>query len=180
LGVAYQLASTMAHKLRHRLSEYPARPLRGFRAAHEISIGDRGGPYSRGRSTKSPVPSLVVAAVEKVHPPKNKKGHAVKHPHCGCAGDARIAGCRPPARPNSVPSRKPMRPPAHLPTDGFAGHRSEQADLGAPLKHTPIILDQGANATEFVPIIHALFSNVKAGLAGTHHGVSAKHLPCYR
>jgi hypothetical protein len=30
LGVAYQTARTMAHKLRHGLSEDPARPLRGF------------------------------------------------------------------------------------------------------------------------------------------------------
>ena len=30
LGVAYQTAWTMAHKLRHGLSEDPARPLRGF------------------------------------------------------------------------------------------------------------------------------------------------------
>jgi hypothetical protein len=29
------------------------------------------------------------------------------------------------------------------------------------------------------PIIHTLFSNIKAWLVGTHHGVSAKHLPRY-
>ena len=32
---------------------------------------------------------------------------------------------------------------------------------------------------EFFPIIHTLFSNIKAWLVGTHHGVSAKHLPRY-
>jgi hypothetical protein len=30
---------------------------------------------------------------------------------------------------------------------------------------------------EFFPIIHTLFSNINAWLVGTHHGVSAKHLP---
>src|SRR6202035_5180588 len=38
---------------------------------------------------------------------------------------------------------------------------------------------EGANAGEFSPIIHTLFSNIKAWLVGTHHGVSAKHLPRY-
>jgi hypothetical protein len=39
--------------------------------------------------------------------------------------------------------------------------------------------DEGANAGEFFPIIHTLFGNIKAWLVGTHHGVSAEHLPRY-
>src|ERR1700745_70433 len=49
LGVAYQTAWTMAHKLRHGLSEDPARPLRGFLEAGETFSGGRGGPARRGR-----------------------------------------------------------------------------------------------------------------------------------
>jgi hypothetical protein len=44
LAVAYQTAWTMAHKLRHGLSEDPARPLRGFLEADETFIGGRGDP----------------------------------------------------------------------------------------------------------------------------------------
>jgi hypothetical protein len=47
------------------------------------------------------------------------------------------------------------------------------------LTHTPVVQDESANAGEFFPIIHTLFSNIKAWLVGTHHGVSAKHLPRY-
>jgi hypothetical protein len=65
---------------------------------------------------------------------------------------------------------------SHLLTDAFAGYCSEQAGLEAHLRHTPIVQDQAANAAEYFPIIHTLFSNIKAWLAGTHHGVSAKHL----
>jgi transposase-like protein len=50
LGVAYQTAWTLAHKLRHGLSEDPARPLRGFREADETFIGGRGDPTSRGQA----------------------------------------------------------------------------------------------------------------------------------
>jgi ISXO2-like transposase domain len=41
----------------------------------------------------------------------------------------------------------------------------------------PVVQGEGANAGEFLPIIHTLFGNIKAWLVGTHHGVSAKHLP---
>jgi hypothetical protein len=40
------------------------------------------------------------------------------------------------------------------------------------LKHTPVVQNDSANAGEFFPIIH-----IKAWLVGTHHEVSAKHLP---
>jgi hypothetical protein len=42
-----------------------------------------------------------------------------------------------------------------------------------------VVQDEAANAGAFFPIIHTLFSNIKAWLVGTHHGVSAKHLPRY-
>jgi hypothetical protein len=42
-----------------------------------------------------------------------------------------------------------------------------------------VIQDDSANAGQFFPIIDTLFSNIKAWLAGTHHSVSAKHLPRY-
>src|SRR6201997_1903655 len=74
LSVAYQTAWTVAHKLRHGLSEDPSRPLHGFLEADETFIGGRGDPTSLGRSTANPDKSLVVAAVEKVPAPKNKKG----------------------------------------------------------------------------------------------------------
>ena len=180
LGVAYQTAWTMAHKLRHGLSEDPARPLRGFLEADETFIGGRGDPKSRGRSTKNPNKSLVVAAVEKVPAPKAKKSHAVKRQHGFFAGDARIT-VLPAAGGVELGAflKSTVAGGSHLLTDGFAGYRSQQADLGEHLKHTPIVQDQGANAAEFFPIIHTLFGNINAWLAGTHHGVGAKHLPRY-
>ena len=183
LAVAYQTAWTMAHKLRHGLSEDASRPLHGFLEADETFIGGRGDPTSPGRSTKNPDKSLVVAAVEKVPAPKNKKGkhgHAVKRQHGFFAGDARIA-VLPAATGAELGAflKANVAANSRLLTDGFAGYRGRDADLGEHLKHTPVIQDEGANAGEFFPIIHTLFSNIKAWLVGTHHGVSAKHLPRY-
>lgn len=180
LDVAYQTAWTMAHKLRHGLSEDPARPLRGFLEADETYVGGRGDPGSRGRSTKNPDRSLVVAAVEKVPAPKRKHGYAVKRQHGFFAGAARIA-VLPAAGGAELGAflKTNLAPGSHLLTDGFASYRSQNADLAAHLQHTPIVQDQTAKAGEFFPIIHTLFSNLKAWLVGTHHGVSAKHLPRY-
>jgi hypothetical protein len=54
IGVAYQTAWTMAHKLRHGMSEDPSHPLYGLLEADETFIGGRGDPTSPGRSTANP------------------------------------------------------------------------------------------------------------------------------
>ena len=54
LGVAYQTDWTIAHKLRHGLSESEAFPLSGLIEADETSIGGRGDPANPGRSTDNP------------------------------------------------------------------------------------------------------------------------------
>ena len=53
LGVAYQTAWTIAHKLRHALSEIPLTRYSGFLEADESFIGGRGDPSSPGRSRKT-------------------------------------------------------------------------------------------------------------------------------
>ena len=183
LDVAYQTAWTMAHKLRHGLSEEPSRPLHGF--------WKRTRPLSAAAATlqvpAAAPPTLTRAwssrLSKKVPAPKNrsrKHGHAVKRQHGFFAGNARIAVL--PAASGAelgVFLKANVAANSHLLTDGFAGYRGRDAGLGEYLKHTPVIQDDSANAGEFFPIIHTLFSNIKAWLVGTHHGVSAKHLPRY-
>lgn len=46
--------------------------------------------------------------------------------------------------------------------------------------HQSIVLDgDPQNVEKALPIIHLVFSNLKAWLLGTHHGVSEQHLPAY-
>jgi len=183
LGVAYQTAWTMAHKLRHGLSEDPAHPISGLLEADETFIGGRGDPTSLGRSLANPDKSLVVVAVEKVSAPRDKQGrhgHAVKRQHGFYAGGARIA-VLPAATAAELGAflKANVAARSHLLTDGFKSYQGRDAALGEHLKHTPAIQDKAANAGEFFPIVHTVFSNIKAWLVGTHHGVSAKHLPRY-
>ena len=71
--------------------------------------------------------------------------------------------CRPPPVPSSAPFSRPIsRPVPRLLTDGFAGYRGRDAAIGERLKHTPVVQGEGANASEFFPVIHTLFSNIKA------------------
>jgi len=166
LGVAYQTAWTIAHKLRHGLSEDPARPLHGFLEADETFIGGRGDRTSPGRSTKNRDKSLVVAAVEKVPAPKNRRGkhgHAVKRQHGFFAGDARIA-VLPSATGAELGAflKANVAAQTHLLTDGFAGYRGRDADLGEHLTHTLVVQNESANASACFLSIHTLFSNIKA------------------
>jgi transposase-like protein len=70
-----------------------------------------------------------------------------------------------------------IAPHGHVTTDGWQGY-DNLATLG--YDHQSVVLDGDPEKTEKVlPMIHLVFSNLKAWLLGTHHGVSAQHLPAY-
>jgi len=172
LGLRYETAWLMAHKLRHGLAERPAFPLDGLVEVDESYYGGRGKPESRGRGLANPNKSLLVMAVEKlpVEPGKGIKGSGF------IAGQARLAIL---SRANAEQLggfvRAAVKPGSRLLTDDFKGY----AGLGGTYRHQPAVQGKGKNAETLMPIIHVLFSNVKTWLNGTYHGVSAKHLPRY-
>ena len=62
-------------------------------------------------------------------------------------------------------------------TDGWQGY-DNLATLG--YNHAPVVLGgDPEKAEKALPMIHLIFSNLKAWLLGTHHGVSTQHLPAY-
>jgi len=68
-------------------------------------------------------------------------------------------------------------PGTHVTTDGCPGYSALRA-LG--YDHDSVVLDGDVEKTEKeLPMIHLVFSNLKAWLLGTHHGVSQRHLPAY-
>ena len=70
-----------------------------------------------------------------------------------------------------------VEPGTTVVTDGFAGY-----DIlpGLGYSHRPVIVDKDYDKVEeFLPMVHLVFSNLKAWLLGTHHGVSSKHLQAY-
>jgi len=172
LGVRYETAWLMAHKLRHALTERLEFPLEGLVEVDESYYGGRGKPESRGRGLANPNKSLLVMAVEKrpVGPGKGIKASGF------VAGAARLA-ILPAANAYELGGfvREAVRPGSHLVSDGFKGY----AGLHGTYRHHAIVQGEGNNAERLMPIVHVLFSNVKTWLNGTYHGVSAKHLPRY-
>lgn len=70
-----------------------------------------------------------------------------------------------------------VEPRSRIITDGWLGYDGLSA-IG--YRHEPVVLGGDPEKTEkALPMIHLVFSNLKAWLLGTHHGVSAKHLPAY-
>lgn len=126
---------------------------------------------------------MVVAAVERVPAAPTRTGtygHAIKRQHGFCAGNLGMA-VLPAASGAELGTflRATVAAQSHLLTDGFEGYQGRAAALADHLKHTPVIQDGGTNAPTLFPIIHTVFSTMKAWLIGTHQGVSAKHLPRY-
>jgi len=61
-------------------------------------------------------------------------------------------------------------------TDGWQGY----ASLRQGYDHRPSTVGgDPRNAAKLLPRVHRTFSNLETWLKGTHHGVSAKHLPHY-
>ncbi len=87
LGLRYETAWLMAHKLRHGLAERPEALLDGMVEVDESYYGGRGKPESRGRGMANANKSLLVLAVEKVAvaPGKGVEGSGF------VAGRARLA-----------------------------------------------------------------------------------------
>lgn len=66
---------------------------------------------------------------------------------------------------------------SHVITDGWQGYDPLNA-IG--YEHESVVLGgDREKADAALPMIHLIFSNLKAWLRGTHHGVSEQHLPAY-
>lgn len=167
MGIRYDTAWLMCHKLRTALFERSGFELRDFIEADETFYGGYREKGMRGRAA-NPKKAMVVLAVE--------KRLAEKGPRKWIAGNARIEVIdnADAVTLNSFMTRN-VAPDTHIITDGWRGYNG----LGqSGFRHTGVIAS-GKAAGDHLPIVHVMFSNMKAWLNGTHHGVSKKHLHRY-
>ena len=167
LGLRYETAWLMCHKLRAALFERDGFELSRFVEADETFYGGYREKGLRGRS-KNPKKAMVVLAVEKVA--------ATKGTRQWIAGNARIEVV-PDATAVTLTGfiKRHVRPGTQIATDGL---RSYRALAHEGYEHAPAVAS-GPAAGEHLPLVHVMFSNLKAWLNGTHHGVSKKHLHRY-
>ena len=115
LAVAYQTAWTMAHKLRHGLSEDPNRPLCGFLEADETFIGGRGDPTSRGRSTANPTRAWLSPPSRRCRRRRTRREDTGMRSSDSTASSPATPGspcCRRRQAPNSAPFSRRMSQPS--------------------------------------------------------------------
>ena len=142
------------------------------RADRSKSYGGRGKPESRGRSRR---PKQELAGDCRGEGSTKRQGSGIKQSGF-VAGSARLA-ILPAATAKELGAfvGASVAPGARVITDGFDGY----VDLGQDFRHYSVVQGAAKNAETILPVIHVLFSNIKAWLNGTFHGVSAKHLPRY-
>lgn len=174
----YETAFQMLHKLRAGMVR-PERDRIGAEWPVEIDETYVGGK-TRGEGRGVHHQSIVVGAVEIRKGEKAPPGHTMARPRKGKTYAGRL-------RLKMIPNRgqrtlenfvtESVEPQAEVITDGWHGY-SGLPKLG--YYHTQVVMEgDPEKAEQWLPMIHIVFSNLKAWLLGTHHGVSPQHLQAY-
>lgn len=161
----------MLHRLRKGMVNENRSQLSGLMEADETHIG---GPAKRKRGrgvAAAKNKSLVIGAVEVVIY-EDKHGE-----RCERAGRLRLSTIED-ASAESIRDflTQNIKASATVRTDGWLGY-SDDALVG--YKHRVRIVRKSTRAHRVAPHIHRVFSNLKAWLNGTHHGVEPKYLQSY-
>jgi transposase-like protein len=158
---SYKTAWTLLHKLRSTLGERTGKRLVGLVEADETYVGARREKGVRGRALRGK--RLVAAVVE------NRGEHAgsLRLAHLPAASQAELG---PFVRGVIDQTRATVR------TDGWSGYGDLEFH-GA--RHRAVVQGLPARAAQILPWSHTVFSNLKAWISGTFHGVSEKHLHRY-
>lgn len=172
----YETAFVIFHKLRAGMVNTERSPI-GEKCQHvevdETWVGGRERGTGRGSHSKT----LVIGAIEARRRAPKADGSAVAKRGGLYAGRLRLS---------VIPSRQGkylqdfvrgnVEPGATVVTDGFKGY----AKLIDSYEHIAAVEgDDPKVAEEYLPLIHLIFSNLKAWINGVHHGVSEKHLQSY-
>jgi transposase-like protein len=180
LGLSrYETAFQMLHKLRAGMVR-PERDRIGAEWPVEVDETYVGGK-TRGEGKGVHHRTLVAGAVEiRTGKEGEKRVHTMARPRKGKTYAGRL-------RLKVISARtkltledfvtESVEPGAEVITDGYAGYDG-LPKLG--YYHTKIVMEgDPERADEWLPMIHLVFSNLKAWLLGTHHGVSPQHLQAY-
>jgi len=174
LGIRYETAWLMCHKLRHALTESRTDFL--LDDFVEVDEAFYGGRKQKGICGRAQVAgeAMIVCAVEKRPVAGNGANRGIDQQGY-IAGSARIAVVASATADQLCGFiRSNVKAGTRIVSDGFTDYT-----LLDEYRHDPIVQGVGRNAGVNLSIVHKLLSNIKTWLNGTYHGVSTKHLPRY-
>jgi transposase-like protein len=166
---SYECAFQILHKLRAALVVPDRSKLEGAIEMDETYIGGHriGSPPGRGAEGKS----LVIGAVE-VRPASGKSGKT--HTAAGRCRLLKVENAD--GKTIKAFLAEYVEPGTLVRTDGWKGYNGIEAE---GYVHKPWVLSDPTQASKVFPHIHRVFSNLKAWIIGTFHGVSEKHMQAY-
>ena len=178
LGVHYETAWLMLHKLRRAMVNPGRRHLSGEVEVDETWIGGRQAGLKGSRQRAGRKALLVAGAVEVRTKPLLPNGKTPPHPTW--LGRLRLEVIADPSQATlGAFIGRSVEPGATIISDAWPGYGG-LAGLGythQPLSERAMAL-AGLDA-DAVPGVHRVFSNLKTWLRGTHHSVGADHLDQY-
>ena len=172
LGLRYETAWTMMHKLRQVMTEQDSVHLAGLVEFGESNYGRHGKPKRDGLKVGAQSGSVLMMGVEK-RPAGPFQGKALRGGGF-MAGSARL-GVR------SSANAEQFNRFVHSVLD--PGSRLVSTDFeiygGGDVGYRRFLQEGGERGQNLSPIIHVMLRNLTNWLNGTFRGVSAKHLPRY-
>jgi transposase-like protein len=160
LGISYETAWALLHKLRRAMVNPEREPLKERVEVDETYLGGHEAGLRGGRQLVDK--ALIVGAVE-------VRGKVAGRVRLHVIPDAS-------ARSLTGFVKRAIAPGTLIQTDAWQGYAS-LAELG--FRHRRRIQGTPERAPTILPHIHRVFSNLKAWLGGTHHGVGHDHLQAY-
>jgi transposase-like protein len=160
LGISYETAWALLHKLRRAMVNPEREPLKDKVEVDETYLGGHEAGLKGGRQLLDK--ALIVGAVE-------VRGTAAGRVRLQVVADAS-------ARSLTGFVKRTVATGALILTDGWQGYAS-LPELG--YRHHPRTQGTRERATKLLPHIHRVFGNLKTWLGGTHHGVGHDHLQVY-
>jgi hypothetical protein len=160
---SYQTAWTLLHKIRAALAAGSGEPLRGCVEIDETYVGatrEAGAFLGRRAGRKT----IVACAVE-------QRGEHAGAVRLAVVPEVSFAGGLGPFVRAAVD-----RAEGRIRTDGYGSYKPLARE---GFHHEPRVQGHRRNAKAILPWVHLVFTNLKAWLRGTFHGVSKKHMQTY-
>lgn len=168
LGLRYETAFLLLHKLRAGLVNPDQKKLSGVVEVDETFIGGR----QKGRRGRGALGKAIVVGAVEVETYRDKDGEMQER--AGRVRLRKIEDASGPSLLDFITDRVATK--SVVKTDGFLGYRGVASE---GYRHKVVVGEDAADVAEGLPHIHRVFSNLKTWLLGTHHGVSGKHLQAY-